>query len=87
MTNLPKLSNRAQKALDVLADGGQFVYRLERNSFTGREQFARHLLNSDGYKVGGIGNAAFYELDKADFIAVAGGGTSVSTYYKLRTGA
>ena len=40
MTNLPNLSNRAKKALEVLADGGRFVHRLERNSYTGREQFA-----------------------------------------------
>lgn len=82
MTNLPKLSPRAQKALDVLADGGQFVCRLERNSYTRREQFAYRLLK-EGSVVRGIGLAAFYEI-KDRFLTLAEGGTSVSTYYKLR---
>lgn len=82
MTNLPNLSNRAKKALDVLADGGQFCCRLERNSYTGREQFAYRLLK-EGRVVRGIGLAAFYEI-KDSFLTLADGGTSVSTYYKLR---
>ena len=84
MSNMPKLSFRARKALDVLADGGQFVHRLERNSYTGRDQFQYRLLKG-GTVQKGIGMAAFYELDKAGLIAMAGGGTSVSTYYKLNT--
>jgi hypothetical protein len=87
MTNLPKLSNRAQKALDVLADGGRFVYRLERNSFTGREQFRHRLQAAGGFNVSGVGLSAFYELEKAGFLTLAGGGTSVSTYYKLSVAA
>ena len=59
MTNLPKLSNRAQKALDVLADGGRFVHRLERNN-TGREQFHHRLQREGGYTVSGVGLSAFY---------------------------
>lgn len=85
MTNLPTLSNRAKKALEILADGGEFVCRLERNSYTGREQFAYRLLK-DGYVVRGIGLAAFYEI-KDRFLAICDNNTSVSTYYKLRTGA
>lgn len=83
MTNLPQISNRAKKALDVLADGGRFVCRLERNSYTGREQFAYRLLK-EGRVVRGIGLAAFYEI-KDTFLSVCDNNTSVSTYYRLRT--
>jgi len=79
-TNLPKLSTRAQKALDVLADGGKFVCRLERNSYTGREQFAYRLIKGSSV-VRGIGLATFYEIK--DFLKVCDYGTSVSTYYQL----
>ena len=81
-TNLPKFSTRAQKALDVLADGGKFVCRLERNSYTGREQFAYRLLK-EGRVVRGIGLAAFYEI-KDTFLTICDDNTSVSTYYQLR---
>jgi uncharacterized protein YjhX (UPF0386 family) len=83
MTNLPQLSNRAQKALDVLADGGKFVCRLERNGYTGREQFAYRLLKDEGHVVRGIGLAAFYEI-KDKFLTMCEHNTSVSTYYQLR---
>jgi hypothetical protein len=89
-TNMPKLSNRAQKALDVLANGGRFVNRLERNSYTGREQFQKRLLADGrwGSVVSGIGHAAFHELDRAGFLAYAPGEwTSVTEVYKLRTAA
>lgn len=84
-TNLPKLSARAQKALDILADGGEFVCRLERNGYTGREKFAYRLLKN-GHVIQGIGMAAFYEI-RDTFLAVCDHGTSVSTYYRLRTAA
>jgi hypothetical protein len=86
MTNLPKLSNRAQKALNILADGGSFVYRLERNGYTGREQWKYHLNDSEGFTVRGVGLSAFYELNDQGFLA-ASNSTSVSSYYKLRVGA
>jgi hypothetical protein len=81
-SNLPKLSSRAKKALDVLADGGKFVCRLERDSYTGREQFAYRLLK-EGHVVRGVGLAAFYEI-KDEFLTVCDNNTSVSTYYELR---
>lgn len=90
MSNMPKLSARAQKALDVLADGGRFVNRLERNSYTGREQFHRRLLATRSWSsvVPGVGGAAFHELDKAGFLEYAAGEwSSVTEVYKLRTGA
>ncbi len=83
-TNLPKLSARAQKALDILADGGNFVCRLERNSYTGREQFAYRLLK-EGRVVRGIGLATFSEI-KTKFLSICDNNTTVSTYYQLRTG-
>jgi hypothetical protein len=86
-SNLPKLSARAKQALDVLADGGRFVHRLERNSYTGREQWQYRLARglSTGI-VRGIGLAAFHELQRAGLLAYcASEGTSVSSYYKLNT--
>jgi hypothetical protein len=88
MTNLPKLSNRAKQALDVLADGGRFVYRLERNSYTQYEQFQYRLMRkgaswSDTVK--GVGFAAFQELKDAGLLALTNEGTSASAYYKLNT--
>lgn len=79
--NYPALSARALKALDVLADGGQFRHGLERNSYTGREQF-QYRLQKGGGTVRGVGMAAFYELKNAGFLAFASS-TSVATYYKL----
>lgn len=81
-SNLPNLSARAQKALDILADGGQFCCRLERNRYTGRDKFAYRLLKN-GQVVRGIGLAAFYEI-KDQFLTICENNTSVSTYYKLR---
>ena len=86
--NLPKLSARARRALDVLSNGGRFSNRLERNRFTGREQFAMRLLADGGWTsiVAGIGHATYHELDKAGFLIRAfGEGSSVSEIYKLRT--
>lgn len=82
-TNLPKLSSRANEALNILADGGQFVCRLERNSYTRREQWQYRLKATGGSIIRGIGLAAFYELQGQGFLVPAGGGTSVSSYYKL----
>lgn len=90
VSNLPTLSPRAKKALDVLANGGRFVKRLERNSYTGREQFQTRLLAGRSWSgvVRGVGLAAFHELHDAGFLAYcAAEGTSVSSYYKLSTGA
>jgi hypothetical protein len=85
MTNMPKLSSRAQKALDVLANGGRFIVRLERNGYTGREQFKHRLMT--GLCTGvvrGVGLHAFHELEDNGFLAFETS-TSVSTTYKLRT--
>lgn len=81
MTNLTHISPRARKALDILADGGQFVQRLERDAYTGREQFAFRLTMA-GQVVKGFGLAVFYELKNANFLKMAGS-TSVSTYYSM----
>ncbi|XHB99367.1 hypothetical protein ABWH97_00005 [Nitratireductor sp. ac15] len=81
---MPYISARARKALDVLADGGQFVHRLERNAYTGRDQFAYRLLKG-GSVHKGFGLSVFYELRNKGFLTLAGGSTSVSTYYKLNT--
>lgn len=85
MTNQPNLSPRAQKALDVLANGGRFAIRLERDGYTGREQFAYRLLDDARRVVKGVGLKAFYEIRDTFLVMADGGNTSVSTYYKLRT--
>lgn len=82
MTNLPKLSNRAKQALEILSNGGEVVHRLERNSYTGREQFATRFVMR-GSVIKGLGFATRHELEKAGFQFVATNSTSVSTYYKL----
>lgn len=85
MTNQPKLSTRAKTALDVLADGGRFRYGLERNSYTGREQFQWRLEYPRGGKVRGIGHATYHELVAAgfDFSGQSSGITGIATYYTL----
>lgn len=84
-TNLPKLSNRAQKALDILADGGCFHHVLETNSYTRRDQFQYRLTGPNGGRIAGIGLSAFYELDKAGFLVKDFDySTSNHGYYRLR---
>jgi hypothetical protein len=85
MTNLPNLSARAKQALDVLGDGGLFVNRLERNSYTGREQWQVRLLTSGKQVVRGIGSAAMRELE-AQFMLYMHDSFSTATYYGLRNG-
>jgi hypothetical protein len=81
MTNRPAtLSNRAAQALTILEQGGTFRHGLERNSYTGREQFAYRLQTKEGQTVKGIGGAAFGEIER---LLVATNRTSVSTTYKL----
>ena len=82
MTNKP-LSPRAQKALQVLENGGQFREMLERNSYTGRDQFRMRLMDGKGGVVRGIGHATFHEL--RSMLRTLRGGTTVSTYYGLHT--
>lgn len=81
-TNLPQLSARAQKALDVLSDGGTFINRLERDSYTGRDTWKYRLQTAEGCIIRGVGMSAFYELQRQGFIA-NWLQTSVSTHYKL----
>ena len=85
MTNQPKLSRRAQQALEILANGGHMVHRLERNSYTGREQFhTRFCLNHAwGSAVKGLGFKTRCELEDAGFRLVAFDWSSVATRYKL----
>ena len=85
MTNMPKLSARAATALNVLADGGQFVERLERNTFTRREQWETRLLDAGRNVVSGIGRAAFRELQSLGMLFLSDS-FSVSKYYGLKNG-
>jgi hypothetical protein len=89
MSNMPKMSKRAADALNVLADGGSFRYGLERNSYTGREQFQWRLRAANGCNVSGIGGAAYRELSALGFAfrSEAAGFTGIATYYYLKAGA
>lgn len=64
--NEPKLSNRGQRALEILSNGGELTYLLERNSYTGREQFQTRF-KIHGGAVKGLGQATRAELEKAGF--------------------
>lgn len=85
MTNLPKLSRRAEQALEILSNGGEMVHRLERNGYTGREQFQTRFCVSGawGSAVKGLGFKTRCELEDAGFQFIATHHTSVSTHYKL----
>ncbi len=85
MTNQPKLSKRAEQALEILANGGEMVHRLERNGYTGREQFQTRFCASkaSGSVVKGLGFKTRCELEDAGFRFKPVHFTSVSTYYRL----
>ncbi len=85
MENQPKLSKRAQQALDVLANGGEMVHRLERNSYTGREQFQTRFCATAAWSsvVKGLGFATRAELEKAGFLFRVAHRSSVATHYRL----
>lgn len=84
-SNQPKLSKRAQQALEVLANGGEMVHRLERNGYTGREQFQTRFCASGAWSsvVKGLGFATRYELEGAGFSFRVSHRSSVATHYKL----
>jgi hypothetical protein len=85
MSNLPNLTARAKKALDILADGGSFHHVLETNSYTRRDQFQYRLKQADGALIRGVGHSAFHELEKLGFLAKDFGySTSTHGYYRLR---
>lgn len=87
-SNMPKLSNRASRALDVLMNGGRFNYALARNSYTGREQFQWTLRTATGFIVKGYGHSTYHELDAAGFMGYGkpSGFTGSSTNYYIKTG-
>ncbi len=75
-----KLSARAARAVAMMKDGAQFVKRLERDGYTGREQWKTRLVKS-GQPVKGYGVSTFTEISR--MLVPASRGTSVSSYYKL----
>lgn len=72
-------------ALEILSNGGEMVDRLERNNYTGREQFAVRFCASKAWNsaVKGLGFATRQELERAGFRFKAVHRTSVSTAYVL----
>lgn len=83
MSNLPKLSKRAQQALELFANGGMLGEILERNSYTGREQFQTRFFTANHGQVRGLGVKTKFELENAGFHFSLAHSTSVSSYYKL----
>jgi hypothetical protein len=77
-----ELSTRAKKAYVILFGGGKFVQRLERDRYTGREQWKYHLETNEGIKISGFGVTTFYELDNLGLLSLDNS-TSVSSYYRL----
>jgi len=61
------LSARAQRALEVLQDGGKFRKALE-TGYRGREQFQTRLYYANGGRVAGIGIKAKFELEAAGML-------------------
>lgn len=85
LSNQPKLSTRAQRALDLLANGGEMQYRLERNGYTGREQFQTRFCATTAWTsaVKGLGHATRFELEDAGIRLKLVHSTSVSSHYAL----
>ena len=88
MRNAPRLSKRATHALRVLADGGRFLYRLERNPRTGRDHFKGRLRAADGSTVPGISTATLIELQRRGLVVNTGrrAMTGGLEEYRLRLG-
>jgi hypothetical protein len=84
-TNRPKLSPRADRALDILSDGGEMVHRLERNGYTGREQFQTRFCATTAWSsaVKGLGFATRTELERAGFRFKLTHSSSVASHYVL----
>ena len=85
--NAPKLSARARRALDVLADGGFMVERLETNWHGGSTWMTRFCrTRSASTAVRGIGIATKYELQNAGFrFRTVSDRSAVATYYQIAT--
>ena len=77
-----ELSKKAQRAVEVLAQGGRYEHRLERNGYTGREQW-EYRLRIGSNTVKGYGMATFHELEKAGLLKYHPD-MSVSSRYTLR---
>lgn len=85
--NAPKLSARAKRALDILADGGFMVERLETNFHGGSTWMTRFCrTRSAASAVRGLGIATKYELRDAGFrFRTVSDKSAVATYYQLAT--
>ncbi len=77
------LSTRAQKALDILKNDGFMVKRLERDSYTGREEFKTRFLDNKMKVIKGLGIKTSFELEDNGIFLSIWSSTSVSTYYKI----
>jgi uncharacterized protein YjhX (UPF0386 family) len=77
------MNKRTEQALNVLAQGGQFRYALERN-YHGREQFKARLIDAQGQTVKGVSYATLADLKDAGMVrrdfSMPGGSTARETY-------
>lgn len=73
------ISTRAAKAIELLKNGAEYRHMLERDSYTGREQFQYRLI-ANGKPIKGYGIQTFYEI--RHMLAYTRG-TSVSSYYRI----
>jgi hypothetical protein len=65
-----KLSRRAERALEILEDGGYFRHALETNYHTRREQFQTRLYDRDRNVVKGFSFKAHQELQDNGLLAI-----------------
>jgi hypothetical protein len=77
------MNKRTEQALQILSQGGEFRYALER-TYNGREQFRARLLDAQRQTVKGIGYATLADLKasgkvRRDF-SMPGGSTARETY-------
>lgn len=75
------MTPKGKAAMEILKVGGQWCVRLECDSFTGIAKF-KYRLMLGGKIVKGYGFKTYCEVE--NYLTLAGGGTTVSTYYKLR---
>ena len=77
------LSSRGQKALNLLKDGGYMVERLERDSYTNKEQFKTRFMDNKMNIIKGLGVKTKFELEDNNINFSIWNTTSVSSYYKI----
>jgi hypothetical protein len=76
------LSKRAKRALDLLAQGAEFVCRIERDPTTDIKHLKYRVI-LDGQVIPDLGVGTFNELRNAGYL-ISSEESSVSSHYKLK---